>query len=403
MKRKIAVLVVTMLCFLTMLPMTASATESAATLSGPKTVRAGDTMTLDFNINGSGILGSSGTLQYDADKLTLVSMVQKIGAPWVVEFNENNFVAYDNNLSDPINAEKTLFSATFTVKELEIGTKIEVSCSNVTVSDGSKDTDLGTVTYSRSVAAPLSDDASLASLVVSNATISPAFSPEITEYTAEVPFGVSQLNISALPNDTKGNVSVYSPNLVPGGITKATITVTAQNGATKTYTISVTREGNPNYTPNTNNKLSSINVEGFLLSPAFNAEITEYVVWLPYEISEIKISGTAADTRASVEVVGGNELAAGHDNIVKVICTAESGEKRVYNITVKRAAAHDGSVDEKPDEPTESTPAGTSSETPVNSDTVKVGVAWYWLLVVGFTALLVGIILGFFGKKWLNS
>lgn len=403
MKRKIAVLVVTMLCFLTMLPMTASATESAATLSGPKTVRAGDTMTLDFNINGSGILGSSGTLQYDADKLTLVSMVQKIGAPWVVEFNENNFVAYDNNLSDPINAEKTIFSATFTVKELEVGTKIEVSCSNVTVSDGSKDTDLGTVTYSRSVAAPLSDDASLASLVVSNATISPAFSPEITEYTAVVPFSVSQLNISALPNDTKGSVSVYSPNLVPGGITKATITVTAQNGATKTYTISVTREGNPNYIPNTNNKLSSINVEGFLLSPAFNAEITEYVVWLPYEISEIKISGTAADTRASVEVVGRNELAAGHDNIVKVICTAESGEKRVYNITVKRAAAHDGSVDEKPDEPTESTPADTSSETPVNSDTVKVGVAWYWLLVVGFTALLVGIILGFFGKKWLNS
>ncbi len=390
----IGAIVVLILCL--MLPISVLAASASASLTGPGTVRAGDKITLSFNLNGNGIFGASGTLSYDGSQLTLSGTSQKIGSPWAVEFNGNNFVAYDNNLSNPINGNKTLFTVTFIVKSVSAGTNIKVSYTGVTASDGNSDINVGAVTYSTTVAAPLSTNNNLASLTVSNATISPAFNAGTTNYTASVPFEISKLNVSATASDGKAKVSVNSPNLTPNGTTKVTITVTAENGAKKTYTISVKRAQDPNYVPSGNNKLSGISVEGFLLSPAFNTDTANYVVWLPYETTSVKIGGSASDGKASVEVVGGENLAAGQDNPVKVICTAENGEKKEYTVIVKRAAAHDGSVDEKPTEPTDT----TEPTIDVNNDTASTnkGFAWWWSLIIGVAALAIGAVGGFFGK-----
>lgn len=391
MKKAISILTVLILTLALMLPITVSAASASASLSGPGTVRAGDTITLSFNLNGSGIFGASGTLSYDSSQVTLSGTSQKIGSPWAVEFNGNNFVAYDNNLSNPINGNKTLFAVTFKVQSVAAGTNIKISYTGVKASDGSADANVGTVTYSTTIAAPLATDNNLASLTVSNATISPAFSAGTTNYTTSVPFEVSKLSVSATAADGKAKVSINSPNLTPNGTTKVTVTVTAENGAKKTYTISVKRAQDPNYKPSDNNKLSGISVDGFLLSPAFNTDTTQYVVWLPYETTSIKIGGSAVDGKASVAVEGGDNLAAGQDNPVKVICTAENGDKKTYTVIVKRAAAHDGSVEELPDELSTDEPVDTQPKT-------EGGIAWWWLLIVGIGALAIGVVGGFFGK-----
>ena len=377
------------------MPLTVSAASASATLTGPGTVRAGDTITLTFNLNGSGIYGASGTLSYDSSQVTLSKTTQKIGSPWVVEFNGNNFVAYDNNLSSPIKGNKAIFTVTFKVKNVAVGTNIKISYTGVKASDGSSDANVGTVAYSKTVAAPLATNNNLASLTVGNATISPAFSANTTSYTTSVPFDVAKLNITAKAADGKAKVAINNPNLTPGGKTNVTVTVTAENGSKKTYTIAVTRANDPNYVASGNNKLSGISVEGFLLSPAFNADTTRYVVWLPYETTSIRMTGTAADSKASVTVVGGDNLAAGQDNPVKVICTAENGEKKEYTVVVKRAAAHDGSVEELPNEP-----AGT-----LPNDTAKTegGLAWWWLLIVGVGAFALGSAGGFFTKDLIKK
>lgn len=397
MKKAISILTVLVLTLALMLPLTVSAASASASLTGPGTVRAGDTITLSFNLNGSGIFGASGTLSYDSSQVTLSGTSQKIGAPWAVEFNGNNFVAYDNNLTNPINGNKTLFTVTFKVKSVAAGTNIKISYTGVKASDGSADANVGTVTYSTTIAAPLATDNNLANLTVSNATISPVFSAGTTSYTANVPFEVSKLNVSATAADGKAKVSINSPTLTPNGTTKATVTVTAENGAKKTYTISVKRAQDPNYKASDNNKLSGISVDGFLLSPAFNTDTTQYVVWLPYETTSIKIGGSAADGKASVAVEGGENLAAGQDNPVKVICTAENGDKKTYTVIVKRAAAHDGSVEELPDEPSTDEPVDTQPDADATPKT-EGGIAWWWLLVVGVGALAIGVAGGFFGK-----
>ena len=132
-----------------------------------------------------------------------------------------------------------------------------------------------------------------------------------------------------------------------------------------------------------------------MLSPVFNTDTTQYVIWLPYETTSVKIRGTAADKKASVEVVGGDKLAAGQDNTVKVICTAENGDKKTYTVIVKRAAAHDGSVEELPDEPVVSEPVDTEPNTEVKSEG---GIAWWWLIIVGVGALAIGVVGGFLVK-----
>ncbi len=401
MKKAISILTVFVLCFALILPMTVSAASASSSLTGPDTVRAGDTITLSFNLKGSGIFGASGTLSYDSSQVTLLETTQNIGSPWVVEFNNNNFVAYDNNLSNPINSNKTLFTATFKVKPITAGTNIKISYTDVKTSDGSADTNLGTVTYSKTVASPLATDNNLESLVVSNATISPAFSAGTTSYTASVPFEVSKLNVSATAADGKAKVSVNNPTLITNETTEVTVTVTAENGAKKTYTISVNRAQDPNYKASDNNKLSGISVDGFLLSPAFNTDTTRYVVWLPYETTSVKISGSAADGKASVAVEGGENLAAGQDNPVKVICTAENGDKKEYTVIVKRAAAHDGSIEQLPDESLTNKPVDTQP----NDTTTKTkdSIAWWWLLIVGVGALAIGAVVGFFGKDIINK
>lgn len=401
MKKSISILAVLVLCLTLLLPMTAAAASAGASLTGPDTVRAGDTITLSFQLNGSGIFGASGTLSYDSSQVTLSGTSQKIGAPWAVEFNGNNFVAYDNNLTNPINGKKTLFTATFKVKSVATGTTIKISYTGVKASDGSADANVGTVTYSKTVAAPLSTNNNLATLTVGNAALSPAFSTGTTSYTASVPFEVSKLDVTATAADGKAKVAVNSPTLTPNGTTKVTVTVTAESGAKKTYTISVKRAQDPNYKASGNNKLAGIQVEGFLLSPVFNADTTNYVVWLPYETASVKVSGSAADSKASVAVVGGDKLAAGQDNPVKVVCTAENGEKKEYTVIVKRAAAHDGTVDQPVQgEPTPNEPVDTE---PTPSVTPENGMAWWWCLVVGVGAFALGFGGGILGKTILNK
>ena len=403
MKKTFSILTAFAIFFTFLLSITVSAASAGANLQGPSTVRAGDTITLNFNLNGSGIYGASGTLSYDSNQVTLTGTSQKIGSPWAVEFNGNNFVAYDNNLSNPINSNTTLFSVTFKVNSLPAGTNIKISFTGVTASDGSADASVGTVAYSTTLAAPLSTDNSLSGIAVNGVTISPAFSPSTVNYTAEVPFEVSKLNISATASDPKAKVSISNPSLVANGTTKVTITVTAENGAKKKYTISVKRAKDPNYIPSANNALSAITVDGFLLSPVFNTETTNYVVWLPYETTSVRVSGTPSDSKASVEVVGGDNLLAGQDNPVKIICTAENGEKREYTVVAKRAAAHDGSIDQPQNEPITDSSDDNTDVTQSPSEEVKGGIAWWWLLIVGGLSLALGIFGGYFGRNFLKK
>ena len=408
MKKLISIALIAVLC-VSLLAIHAFAANTAS-LDGPAAVRAGDTITLTFKMNGSGLLGAEmDAPSYDKSQLELVKKEKKIGGDWKVEFTDTRIVVYDDQQATPINKNTSIFTYTFKVKNLAVGTEITVSLNNVTLSDGKKDSPVGTVSYCATIAQPLSKDNALKSLTVSNATISPAFDPNTTAYTAEVPFEVSKLDVKAAANDAKAKVTVNSPNLTPNGTTKVTVTVTAENGSTKVYTISVKRANDPNYVPNGNNDLAGITVDGYKLSPVFSADNTSYIVWLPYETESVTVSGTAADPNASVRVEGGDNLTAGADNTIKVICVAENGAEKVYTVIAKRAAAH-GETPTTPTQPTQPTeptnPTQPTEPTQPTTPSAKDegqsagGNNLLQVLIVGVVCLAVGLAAGLLiGKK----
>ena len=133
--------------------MPTGAMTTTTSLAAPPTVYAGDTVKFGFSMAGSSLHGVTGMLSYDTNQLTLVEIVQEVASPWVVECHENYFIAYDNAMSTPIDDEVKLFSAIFKVKNVASGTTIQVSCQDVTASDGDSDSVIGSVSCSTTVVA----------------------------------------------------------------------------------------------------------------------------------------------------------------------------------------------------------------------------------------------------------
>ncbi len=86
-----------------------------------------------------------------------------------------------------------------------------------------------------------SGNANLASLSVSAGTLSPSFSASRTSYTVNVGNDVTVCTISATPADSGASVSVSGSMYLSVGSNTRRVTVTAENGTTKTYTITINR------------------------------------------------------------------------------------------------------------------------------------------------------------------
>ncbi|RED32218.1 S-layer family protein [Paenibacillus sp. VMFN-D1] len=93
--------------------------------------------------------------------------------------------------------------------------------------------------------------AALSHLTISSGTLSPAFVPETTSYTANVPYAVSSIKVNAAMKDNSATMTVNGSPVASAqpsqdislnvGVNPITIIVAAKDLSTKTYTISVTR------------------------------------------------------------------------------------------------------------------------------------------------------------------
>lgn len=384
---------------------TASA-AGGAYMSGPTTVRAGDTISVTFYAGG-GIMGGNGSISYDSSVLTYQGYSQLIGGSYALEFGGSYFLFYDNSMASPIEGYAGIFRMNFTVNaDVAPGTTFSVSATGVTLSAGQSDIGVGTVSYTATIAEPLSDNCNLKSMTVIGADISPAFSTAVTNYSASVPFTTASVTVSAEAEHPGAKVSVSNPGLTPGGTTYVQVTVTAENGATKTYSIAIARAQDPNYVESDNNFLSSLSVEGYTLSPVFDKNVTQYYVWLPYEAESVALAAETEDEKASVSIGYPEALTPGTGTDIPVTVTAENDDQKIYTITVVRAPAHDkveayiGGEREVPEEPaqepveetqpaTEPTEAPTP-QTPAQPQVVQTGYSLTTLIITAAIAALVG-------------
>lgn len=384
-----------------LLPQRAEAASSS--LSGDSTVQAGSTVTLTLSISGSNVMGIEATLEYDSNTLEFTNYDQKISG-WTMDYNSNHFLLY--GVSNPINSSTSVLTVTFRVKSgLASGTALTAGFKNIVVSDGSKDETVSGTSWTGSVATPPSSNCDLSSLTCSNATLSPAFNKSTTNYTATVPYAVESLNLSYKAADGSARVSVSGNTLVVGSNT-VTVTCTAATGAKKNYTITVTREQDPNYKPSTDALLKELTLDVGTLSPTFSGAVTEYVAYVPYETRSATLSGVAKDEKALKVTEATMQLSQEGDNVMTVTCTAEDGTtSKTYTVHVYRMPKYEGIIptmeivdpNTPPEPPTYSIPMTVTLPLVGEMATSTAAIIGAALLVV--ILLLVGFLLGRIGRS----
>lgn len=172
-------------------------------------------------------------------------------------------------------------------------------------------------------------DKALKTLEVTPEGLDPEFDPETTSYTLNVGADVEKLEIKAAPNDEKATVEITGNESLVAGDNAVKITVTAQDGTTRIYTINV-KKGEA-----TTLGLSSLKINGYTLSPKFSSNVYEYKInVLDPNITKLDVLATANVENAKVEVTGNTNLVKGENTIT---VTSEDGkEKVIYQILVNK-------------------------------------------------------------------
>jgi len=188
----------------------------------------------------------------------------------------------------------------------------------------------------------ISSNADLKSLTVNPGTLNPTFSKNIIAYTVNVANTVTNITITGVPDDptatVTGNVINASLNV---GDNNFAITVTAQDGSTKkTYTVKVIRAASSNA------NLKSLTVSSGTLNPTFSENIIAYTVNVANTVTNITITGTAADANATVTGnVTNAPLNVGDNNFAITVTAQDGSTKKTYTVKVIRAASSNANLE----------------------------------------------------------
>lgn len=221
----------------------------------------------------------------------------------------------------------------------------------------------------------LSQDTRLLSLLPETGQLVPEFEPGILEYSLTVPYEVTAMTFSAQPAEG-ASCRVNRKNLGAGGsATLFLLTVTAEDGESKrVYQVTVHRqekEEEEKPTLSQDARLLSLTPEQGQLSPAFDPEVLEYRLTVPFEVTTMTFVAQPAEG-ASYRVNRKNLGAGGSSTLFTLTVTAEDGTaKRIYQVTVYRqekAAAASPSPTRAPS-PVSAGSAGTSR--PASSSTAR--------------------------------
>lgn len=236
MKKRLILLVLILLLAISMTNVTAFGASANLAVSGGGTYTKGNTVNITYTYSGTNFGVANTNITYDSSVLKYKSCS---GGTASAASGVLNVIAGDGN-------KRSSLSVTVSFEAIKAGS------STVTVSTGSggvvdyDGNDLSVSSRSATVtvkdpAPQVSGNANLSSLKVSAGSLSPAFSPSRTSYTVNVGKDVSVCTISATPEHSKASVSVSGSKNLSEGKNVRTVTVTAENGATKTYTITINR------------------------------------------------------------------------------------------------------------------------------------------------------------------
>ena len=207
--------------------------------------------------------------------------------------------------------------------------------------------------------APQSSNANLSGLTASSSTSADGaysalgigtFAATTTSYAASVPYSTTHATLTPTVQDTgKANVTVDGETVESGsasgaialseGANAITVRVTAENGITKDYTVTITRQA----------ASSNANLSGLTLSAGgltFDSVATSYELEVAHDVTSVTLTPTVQDTGKATVTVDGETVESGSasgaialevgENVIEVEVTAQDGTTKNYTVTVTR-------------------------------------------------------------------
>jgi hypothetical protein len=209
-------------------------------------------------------------------------------------------------------------------------------------------------TYIITVKRAASNNNNLSALGVAPGSLEPEFASNILSYTVDVGAKVVSITVTATKADANAVISGAVPNEGqatiqldgPGTRKDISITVTAQNGSSKTYRIRINRLAS------TDSTLSALGVSaGSLDPPTFAPSTVNYTVNVGILVGSVTITATKSDPNAVMSALGSVIAAAGTPTgqvtispglgpnpPVNILVIAQDGVTRTtYTVTVTRS------------------------------------------------------------------
>ncbi len=299
-----------------------------------------------FTINISNVKENSDyKLIYDYDLISVESLSGGISSSSSIK-SDGSLVFRVNNslkLEEDKKVEIILEDKNKNDETKTINIVIKANNSKTTTKSTTKKTEVTTTTAKKSNDATLS----LIGIVDNDAKtlkLSPEFKPDVLEYTVKVEGKVKKVFIDARANNEKAivNISDNANKELQMGENKIVITVSAEDGTNKLYTLKIIKE-----VLDTNATLKSLSINNH---PEFEFDSNkfEYDLKLNSGEKELMFSFSASD-KAKVNINNNYELKEG--SVVRIIVEAEDGTKKQYSINIidkKTAAKKEVAADKDP-------------------------------------------------------
>ncbi len=206
--------------------------------------------------------------------------------------------------------------------------------SNNTNTNSNSATKTATKRTSSSTTSTKSSNAYLSKLQINQEGLTPNFNKNKTSYAVTVGENVNDLKVTAVAEDSKSKVAISGNTGLKNGDNKVYITVTAQDGTKKVYTITVTKTGDAN---KSNSYLQNLIVENAILSPEFSKEVFEYDCGtVGKSVETLKILAFGENENVKIDITGNDKLSEGDNKIIVKVTSEDGTTTKEYVITVKK-------------------------------------------------------------------
>ena len=165
-----------------------------------------------------------------------------------------------------------------------------------------------------------------------------------TSYKVEVPEDAEEIEVYASAQHEKATVTGTGTKLLEMGENQVDVTVTAEDGTKKTYTIYITRgKTQDENSENESNQvgeakgLKKLKINNLSLSPEFRTNNYEYTVQYIGEDTKLKIETEPTKEDYIVEVVGNENIQEGENFITILVSESDGNNIATYQVTVNKS------------------------------------------------------------------